>query len=242
MMVTLPAFAALVTPISVSLIAPGGYTDGTGLGGDPYSQPLTLIQSVDYGAPITPGGGDIGGMMIGSEQIALDGDSVLISSYRGDTVIARTGWLGSGADHARYELSGLAIAGRTLTGITVFAFDGYGTTGFTGVLSGTGVSLIDSSDADLLLDTLIFNLDDLLFVDRQLGSSLDHADFRIDITSTPNVNPPPPPPLPPPPPPPNPVPEPGTLLLTAAALVALRAASRRRPGITRPAPGPADGE
>ena len=229
--------ATLVTPISVGLISPGGYTDGTSTD----TTPLLLTQTVSYGAPINPvSGGAIGGFMLGGEQISLSSDSVLISAYQGDSQVARTGYLGLGTEHARYELSGLAIAGRTITGIAVYAFDGFGTTGFTGVLSGAGVSIIDGASPGTQLDTLIFNLDDLRFVDRPGGSSLNHADFRIDIISQDNGSPPPPPP-----PPPNgvPVPEPGSLALALFALVAARtAADQRKKSVTTPAPRPIDGD
>lgn len=208
--VTLPALANLVSPISVNLVAPGGIT------GD--ATPLSLTQSVDYSSPINPlGGGAIGGFMLPDEQIALSGDAILIRAAQGDN-LGGTGYLGLGGAHARYEFSGLSITGRTLTGINVFAFDGYGTSGFSGVASGVGVSLIDSN-ADSALDRLIFNLDDLLFVDRGFGSSLNFGEFRIDILSTPNTQPPPPG-----------IPEPGTLVLAVAALGALRLVSPRRDG------------
>ena len=197
----MPTLANLVAPVPVSLIAPGGTsTDAT---------PLVLSQSVDYGAPLTPAGtGAISASMLPGEQIALSGDAVLLRAAQGDDA-GGTGYLGLGGAHARYELSGLDITGRTLTGIQVFAFDGYGGSGFSGVSGGIGVSLIDSN-ADSLLDTLVFNLDDLRFVDRGLGSSLNYGEFRIDILSEPTATP-------------TPVPEPGTLLLLAAALLAWRA-------------------
>lgn len=209
-MFALPALADLVSPIPVNLIAPGGIT------GD--ATPFTLTQSVDYAAPITPlGGGDIGGFMLPNEQIALNGDSIRIRAAQGDD-LGGTGYLGLGGDHARYEFGGLSITGRVLTGFNMFAFDGYGTSGFSGVSSGIGVSLIDSN-ADTLLDMLIFNLDDLRFIDRGLGSSLNYGEFRIDILSRASTQPPP-----------TGIPEPGTLVLAAAGLFALRSVSRRRAG------------
>lgn len=209
----LPAMATLVSPIQVSLLAPGGSTV------DPT--PLLLTQTVSSATPITTGdGGDIGDFMLPSEQIALDGDSILIRAAQGDS-LGGTGYLGDGTGHARYEFSALGITGRTLTGFNVFAFDGYANSGVTGVTSGVGVSLVDTN-ADTFLDTLIFNLDDLLFVDRGHGESENFAEFRIDILSTPNITPPPPPP--------TGVPEPGTLILAAAALGALRFSLRRAGG------------
>jgi hypothetical protein len=214
---SLPAQAVLVSPIDVSLVAPGGFTNGID---PPDTTPLLLNQSVGYGTPITPaGGGAIGGFMLPGEQVALNGDSVRIRVAQGSE-LGGTGYLGLGGVHARYELSGLAIAGSTITGFTLYTFDGYGTSGFSGASSGVGVSFVDSADADSAPDLLIFNLDDLLFVDRGLGNSLNFAEFRIDILSRLDN--------PPPPPPPNGVPEPGTLALAAAALLALRSASRRQ--------------
>ena len=213
----LPAAAALVTPISVSLIAPGGFTNGID---PPDTAPLLFNQTVSYGSPITPaGGGAIGGFMLADEQVALNGDSIRIRAAQGSES-GGTGYLGLGGAHARYELSGLAIAGSTITGFTLYTFDGYGTSGFSGALSGVGVTFVDSADADTAPDLLTFNLDDLLFVNRGGGNSLNFAEFRIDILSRLDN--------PPPPPPPNGVPEPGTLALAAVALFALRSSARRQ--------------
>jgi hypothetical protein len=203
----LPAFATLATPISVSLIAPGGITGNT--------TPFTLIEPVGYGSPIgLSGSGDISGFMLPGEQISLLGDSILIQADQGNDV-GGTGYLGNGTDHARYEFDGLGISGRTITGFNVYAFDGYGTSGFSGVTSGIGVSLF-SMTVSGPLDTLDFNLDDLLFVDRGNGQSGNYAQFRIDILSTPDTVPPP-----------VDVPEPGSLMLVAAALLALRLVTPR---------------
>ncbi len=212
----LPAMANLVTPISVSLIAPGGFTNGID---PPDTTPLLLNQALSYGTPITPaGGGAIGGFMLPDEQVALNGDSIRIRAAQGSET-GGTGYLGLGGAHARYELSGLTIAGSTITGFTLYTFDGYGTSGFSGAASGVGVTFVDSADVDSAPDLLVFNLDDLLFINRGLGNSLNFAEFRIDILSRLDN---------PPPPPPNGVPEPGTLTLAAAALIALRSARRRQ--------------
>lgn len=206
----LPVFATLVTPISVSLIAPGGIT-----GND---TPFTLIETVDYVSPInSSGSGDIStsGLLLPGEQISLFGDSIQIQTAQGDPA-GGTGYLGSATAHARYEFDGLSIAGRTITGFNIYAFDGYGISGFSGVSSGIGVSLF-SMTVSGPLDTLDFNLDDLLFVDRGNGQSGNFAQFRIDILSTPDTQPPP-----------VDVPEPGSLMLVAAALLALRLVTSRR--------------
>lgn len=203
---TLPAMANLVSPITVNLLAPGGYTDGT----ITDTTPISFTQTVDYGSPITSAGsGAISGFMLTDEQIALSLDSILIRAVQGDS-LGGTGYLGFSGNHALYRFNGLSITGRTITGFNVYDFDGYGTSGFTGLTSGLGVSLVG--------DTLTFNLDDLLFFDRGLGQSNNFADFRIDILSTPNT----------PSPPPNGVPEPGSLILVTSALFALWPASNRR--------------
>lgn len=207
---TLPALATLTTPISVNLISPGGITTD--------STPLFFSETLTYATPIVAGGsGEIGGFMLPDEQISLDGDSIRIRAAQGD-LSGGTGYLGSGTAHARYEFNGLSIAGRILTSINVFAFDGYLSSGTSGVLSGIGVNLVDT-DANLTLDTLIFNLDELLF-DPRFGpeSSLNYAEFRIDILSRPDTQPPDP----------NGVPEPGSLMLASVALLALYFVSRRR--------------
>ena len=211
-MCSLPAWADLVAPIDVSLNAPNGII------GD--STPFTLTQTVSYVSPITNGGGGaIGNFMLADERIALFGNSIQIHVAQGGDA----GSTGYGAN-ARYEFSGLSILGSTLTGINVYAFDGYGTSGFSGVSSGVLASLIDTN-SDLTLDTLVFRLDSLVIANnRGFGpnSSLNFAEFRIDILSTLDQPPPPPPP-----PPPNDVPEPGTLVLAAVGLAAVRVVSRR---------------
>lgn len=217
-LLALSAQANLVTPISVSLLAPGGIT------GD--ITPVAATGSVSYGAPIltdaTQPVTDIRFWLLNNsaasaEQISLNGDSIQIRAAQGADV--GTGYLGSGGLHARYEFTGLAKAGFTITGFTVSSFDGFGISGFNGLVSGLGVSFIDTN-ADLAPDKLIFNLDDLVFVDRPGGNSLNFADFRISILSIADIVPPPP----------NDVPEPGTVALFAGALFALRFAMRQRAG------------
>jgi hypothetical protein len=205
----MPAMALLNTPVTVSLIAPGGATGG----GFADPTPVNASQSFSYGAVVSPGnGGNVGSLMLAGEQVFLSGDSIRISSYSGDDTggVFSTGWLALGADKARYEFTGLAMAGRLITGFTVSGFDGFGNAGFAGAVPGTvGVSMFDTN-ADGSQDKLVFNLDALRFVSRApLGSSEFHADFRIDLISTP-------------------VPEAGSLLMTLAGLSVIAAVRFKR--------------
>jgi hypothetical protein len=180
----LPAAAVLSTPVTVNLIAPGGatspgFTDPTPVNA---SQVITTVGQVINLAS----SGAVGSLLLPSEQIFLSGDSIRISSYAGDDTggVYRTGWLGLDGNPARYDFSGLAIAGRDITGFTLFGYDGFGSGGFEGAVPGTfGVSMADTN-ADGSLDTLRFNLDALRFKPRDgLGSGDFHADFRVELNS-----------------------------------------------------------
>lgn len=215
-LISLSAQANLVTPISVSLLAPGG------ISGDPTS--IVATGSVSYGSPIISDASQpvtdirfwlLNNSAASAEQISLSGDSIQIRAAQGADN-GTTGYLGSVSGHARYEFAGLAKTGFTITGFTVSIHDGFGNSGFNGLASGLGVSFIDTN-LDLVPDKLIFNLDDLVFVDRPGGNGLNFADFRIDILSRLDV-------------PPNDIPEPGTVALFAAALFALRFAKHQRVG------------
>ena len=181
----MPAMATLSTPVTVSLIAPGGATGGGFTDPTPVNASQT-IGSIGSFINVT-NGGPVGSLMLFNEQVFLSGDSIRISSYAGDDTagVFRTGWLGTLASPARYDFTGLSIAGRTITGFTLFGFDGFGSGGFQGAVAGTtGVAMSDTN-ADGSLDTLSFNLDALRFVPRTgLGTSEYHADFRIELTSS----------------------------------------------------------
>lgn len=119
----LPSWATLVVS-GVQLIAPGG------LIGD--STPLDLSQSLSAANPILqstdPAAGQISNFMLAGEQISISANSILIQAASGNVDGSNnlvTGYLGLGVGaHARYQFDGLSIAGQTITGFNVFAFDG----------------------------------------------------------------------------------------------------------------------
>lgn len=174
---SLSARADFQSAITVKLIAPGGITaDSTPIS---VSQ---LVNTASFATGVThAGGGDVGDWMLDGEEITFNGNSIHVRSYAGDdgggSGPLTTGYLGSGSDHARYEFDGLSIAGKVIVGLTVYAFDGYATSGFTGLAGPAASSLVHLVDAD----TISLDLDSILFVDRGSGTSTAHADFRIDL-------------------------------------------------------------
>lgn len=112
-----------------------------------------------------------------------------------------------------------------VTGFNAYAFDGCTTSGSIGMASPADAASLVSLGAGF--GSMSFTLDDTLrFMDRGLGGSLNHAEFRIDLISQ-LITPPPPRPPAPEPPPSNKVSEPGPFGLVALAGLGL-AVSRRR--------------
>jgi hypothetical protein len=194
-----PAHAVLTLPVAVTLSAPGGVV------ADPT--PIDLASPAPGFEGISAGdGSDIGAFMLPGETIFFSdsSDSIFLRVAAGDDTggVLSTGYLGLGGTPASYTFSGLNVTGQIITGLSVYAFDGYGTSGTTGVISGTSVALVNPS-------TIRFDLDKLVFEDRGGGSSLAYGEFRIDLITTP-------------------IPEPGTWALFALGLAAVGALRARR--------------
>ncbi|KQW46367.1 MULTISPECIES: PEP-CTERM sorting domain-containing protein [unclassified Roseateles] len=205
---SLAAQADFANGITVNLIAPGGIVD------DPT--PIALSQAVAFAdlasgvqAGNLGGAGDISAFMLDDERIFFSGTMILMRVAVGDTTndVWTTGYLGSGGEHARYQFDGIAFTGRVITGILVYAYDGFATSGpasASGLLSPADpMVLVHQVDAD----SIAFDLDTLVFKQRFAGQANNFAEFRIDLVTAP-------------------VPEPAvSLLLAAGLLVVLR---RRR--------------
>ncbi len=167
------AQADLISPVSVSLIAPGGIIGVPGA--------ISVTDSVSTASGITVGdASQIGGSyMLPGESILFSGNSILLhvaaggELANGDLV---TGFLGSGGQHARYVFDNLAVAGQTLIGANILAL--------AGVLGGTGGGLSGAGQ-------VTFNLDDLTFINPGTGTGNAFGDFRIDLLLQPIVTPPP---------------------------------------------------
>jgi len=99
------------------------------------------------------------GFMLDGEQISFFGNSIRLrvaAGFDGGLAGFSTGYLGLGGDHARYEFSDLGITGFEIIGAVLSAFDDCADGGFSGLISGGGVTLVGGN-------TVTFRLDDLLF-------------------------------------------------------------------------------
>ncbi len=112
----------------------------------------------------------------------------------------------------------MAITGKDIIGIQVYAFDDFLTSGTLGLAIPSGGALADYFSFDDATDQVSVNLSDLVFASRVGGASIDFADLRIDlVTRDTGV-----------PPPPGGIPEPSTAALALLALLGLRGVRVRR--------------
>ena len=166
-----PAQANLTSPVQVSLLSPGGLIINT-VPNTFDATPIALVQpGVSTGVGINAGDGtDIGGMMLSGEYIHFSGNSILLHVAAGavnDSKQIVAGYLGLGAQHARYVFDNLAVAGQTIIGANIFTTGGDIVGTATGGLTAPG--------------EFSFNLDDLVFVDPGTGNSNAFGEFRIDL-------------------------------------------------------------
>jgi len=215
---SMSARADFQSDITVKLIAPGGVTvDPTPINVSQLVSNANLATGVQAGD-----GGAIGsGWMLSGEEVFFDGNSIKLRVGVGDDTtggVYTTGYQGSGGEHARYEFDGLSIAGKTIVGLNIYDWDGFGTTD-----NGSGTGLANpgvlGSLANLVnASTVSFDLDTLQIAKRIPGSSNNFAEFRIDLVTQdagtgPGGG--------------NNVPEPASLALFAIAALGAGAARRR---------------
>lgn len=215
------ALAAFASDITLKLVAPGGINDGTSIDPTPVSAQQTVaLADLVNGVQAGDGGAIGSGWMLDGEKVFFDDDSIKLRIGVGNDItggVYTTGYLGLGGSHALYQFDGLSIVGKTIVGVSLYAWDGFGTTD-AGTGSGLGNPAVLGSLAHFIDgDTVTFDLDTLEIAQRIAGSSNNFAEFRIQLITRDNGNGGPG----------NDLPEPATLALFAAAALGARAARRR---------------
>ncbi|MBV8037267.1 PEP-CTERM sorting domain-containing protein [Roseateles sp.] len=219
------AHAAFASDITLRLIAPGGINNGSTIDPTPVSAQQTVaLADLVNGVHAADGGAIGSGWMLDGEKVFFEEDSIKLRIGVGnDTTggVYTTGYLGLGvSNHALYQFDGLSIVGKTIVGVSLYAWDGFGTTD-AGSGSGLGNPAVLGSLAHFIdSDTVTFDLDTLEIAQRIAGSSNNFAEFRIQLITRDNGTGGPGGPG-------NDLPEPATLALFAVAALGARAARRR---------------
>ncbi len=216
------ALAAFASDITLRLLAPGGVNNGSSIDTTPVNAQQTVaLADLVNGVQAGDGGAIGSGWMLDGERVFFEDDSIKLRVGVGnDTTggVYTTGYLGLGGSHALYQFDGLSIVGKTIVGVALYAWDGFGTSD-AGSGSGLGNPAVLSSLAHFIDgSTVTFDLDTLEIAQRLAGSSNNFAEFRIQLITRDNGDGEPPG---------NSLPEPATLALFAIADLGARVARRR---------------
>lgn len=191
--------ADLGSPVTVSLIAPGGIV------GDSILTPIIVVDTVTTAAGIHPkdGTGIGDSWMLESEYIEFSviDNLILLRVAAGAEVGGSlvTGYLGFAGEHARYEFTGLDILNATIVGFAA---------GATGIATPADphdfIHLLTANSISIDLDSLVFNPVD--------GESNAGGDLWIRLLTSEN---------------PPTVPEPTSIAIVLVGLAGLMVTRRR---------------
>lgn len=167
-----PGLAAFPDPVSVKLVALGGVTfDGVTINSTPVDESALVDPALGLHAG-DPGNAISGFWMLPNESITFAGNSIFISVAAGAQMAngdLMTGYLGSGAERARYHFDGLTAGNEKIVGADLAILGG--------VTGGAGRSFSAHG--------LDFYLDSLKLVDPGKGTGDALGRFRIDLQLAP---------------------------------------------------------
>lgn len=176
--------AVLQSPVTVRLVAPGGVSfDPTPINEQATVDTTTGLNVGDAGNQISEY------WMLDTEFIHFSDNAILLRLRAGEDsgVGLVTGYLGKdgpgGPDPARYEISGLSVAGATIVGLAAYSFDGFAISG-----SAATSGLVDPAGFHAELvggNQLNFWLEAPVFRDRGDGTASAYAEFRLDLLAQP---------------------------------------------------------